>query len=194
MIAIVDYGAGNTASVSNALNELGANFIVSSNEIEICRADKIILPGVGEASFAMKRLHRLNLYSTFRIIKKPFLGICLGAQLLCDFSKEGDVACLGAIPATVKKFDELNVTVPHMGWTKIEFVKESPLFKGVEDETFFYFANSFYIEKNEYATSIAKHGVEFSTSIEKDNFYGVQFHPEKSGKNGLKILKNFVEL
>ena len=178
MISIIDYGAGNVASVANALETLNEKFVITSNEVEICRADKIIFPGVGEASFAIKQLHMLNLFSMMRMIGKPLLGICLGMQLLCDSSKEGNVSCLGIFPTTGEKFDETKTKVPHMGWNKVKQIKESKLFNGITDEEYFYFA----------------HSIDFSASLEKDNFYGVQFHPEKSGDAGLKLLENFITL
>lgn len=193
MIALIDYGAGNTASVANALEDIGTDFKIVKSEIPICNADKIILPGVGEASFAMQKIHMLNLFSLLRLLKKPYLGICLGMQILCEKSKEGDVACLGIFDSTVEKFDNSKLNVPHMGWNKVEFVKESKLFEGIPNKTDFYFANSFYVPINNNTIASSEYGIEFSAAIEKDNFYGVQFHPEKSGEAGLKLLKNFVE-
>lgn len=194
MIAVIDYGAGNVASVANALSQLNKDYKISNNELEICKADKIIFPGVGEASFAIKQLHLLNLFSLLRIIKKPMLGICLGMQLMMDSSAEGNVACLGIFPGVVQKFDSSKTKVPHMGWNDIKLLKESKLFDGIKNGERFYFANSFYVPVNKFTTSITNNNIDFSASLEKDNFYGVQFHPEKSGDAGLKILKNFCEL
>lgn len=194
MIALIDYGAGNTASVANALNELGHEYLLTNKEIEICRADKVIFPGVGEASFAIKQLHRYNLINLLRIVKRPMLGICLGMQLMCEYSTEGNVACLGIIPGTVEKFDSSLVNVPHMGWNEVIQKKESRLFRDIKDGEFFYFANSYYLPVNEFSTSTANHGIDFTASLEKDNYYGIQFHPEKSGEAGLKLLNNFLEL
>jgi glutamine amidotransferase len=194
MIALIDYNAGNTASVANALDVLGKKFVLTKSENEICNADKIIFPGVGEASFAVKQLHKNNLINLLRIVKKPLLGICLGMQLLYEFSEEGSIPCLGILPGTVKRFDSSRITVPHMGWSEIFFTKESKLFNGIKEKEFFYFANSYYVPVDDNTTSIANHDVDFAASIEKDNIYGVQFHPEKSGEAGLKVLKNFVEL
>jgi glutamine amidotransferase len=193
MIALIDYGAGNTASVANALEDIGTDFKIVKSEIPICNSDKIILPGVGEASFAMQKIHMLNLFSLLRLLKKPFLGICLGMQILCEKSKEGNVACLGIFESTVQKFDNSILNVPHMGWNKVELVKESKLFEGIPNKTDFYFANSYYVPVNNNTIASSEYGIEFSAAIEKDNFYGVQFHPEKSGEAGLKLLKNFVE-
>jgi glutamine amidotransferase len=194
MIALIDYGAGNVASVANALTELEEEFKITKNESEICRADKIIFPGVGEASFAIRQLHMLNLFSLLRIVKKPILGICLGMQLMADHSTEGDVTCLGIFHGAAEKFDSTKTKVPHMGWNDIEITSKSKLFQSIKSGERFYFANSYYIPVNEYTTSITNNNIKFSSAMEKGNFYGVQFHPEKSGDAGLKLLKNFVEL
>ena len=194
MIALIDYGAGNVASVANALTALNQKYIVSDNEMQICKADKIIFPGVGEASFAIRQLHMLNLFSVLRMIKKPILGICLGMQLMMDKSTEGDVTCLGIFPGTVLKFDPSKTKVPHMGWNDIRIIAESKLFKDIKNGERFYFANSYYVPVNEATTGITNNEIDFSASVEKGNYYGVQFHPEKSGEAGLKILKNFIEL
>ena len=193
MIALIDYGAGNTASVSNALTALGIEHKLTKVEMEICNAEKIILPGVGEASFAMKKLHLYNLFNLLRIIKIPILGICLGMQLFAEKSEEGNVACLGHIPCDVKMFDPKKAKVPHMGWNKVSKIEGSKLFDGIEDQKYFYFAHSYYLPENEFMSSKTEHGETICASIEKDNIYGVQFHPEKSGELGLQILKNFKE-
>ncbi len=194
MIALIDYGAGNVASVANALTELKQDFVITKNETEIIRAEKIIFPGVGEASFAIRKLHLLNLFSVLRMCIKPMLGICLGLQLMVEKSEEGNVACLGVFPGTAKKFDDTKVKVPHMGWNEVEFIKESKLFTNIKSGTRFYFANSYYVPVNEFTTAKAEHDVLFSASMEKGSFYGVQFHPEKSSDAGLQLLKNFIEL
>lgn len=194
MIALIEYGAGNTASVSNALNELDVKHIITNRENEISKADKIIFPGVGEASSAVKKLHMLNLFSPLQVIKKPMLGICLGMHILCDRSEEGDVSCLGVVDGEAKKFNETKVKVPHMGWNNVNIIKENKLFNNIDDKTYFYFAHSYYIPKNDSTIATAKHDIEFCSALEKDNFYGVQFHPEKSGEAGLKLLRNFIEL
>jgi glutamine amidotransferase len=194
MIALIDYGSGNVASVANALTELKEEFKITKNETEICRSDKIIFPGVGEASFAVKQLHISNLFSLLRIVRKPLLGICLGMQLMVDHSTEGNVACLGVFPGNAEKFDPSKTKVPHMGWNDIEITAESKLFHNIKSGEHFYFANSYYVPVNQYTTSITDNNIKFSSAMEKGNFYGVQFHPEKSGDAGLKLLKNFVEL
>ncbi len=194
MIAVIDYGAGNVASVANALKALNEDFKISNNEMEICRADKIIFPGVGEASYAVKQLHLLNLFSALRMVKKPILGICLGMQLMADHSTEGDVTCLGIFPGVAQKFDPSKTKVPHMGWNDIKLVKQSRLFEGIREGERFYFANSYYVPVSEYTTAVSNNNIDFSAALEKGNYYGVQFHPEKSGDAGLKILKNFIDL
>ena len=137
MIALIDYGAGNTASVANALKDLDAEYIITSRESDISKADKIIFPGVGEASFAIRKLNLFNLINALRIIRKPFLGICLGLQLMCDESEEGNVKCLGIFPGKCRLFDSSEVKVPHMGWNKVKPVKESKLFEGIKDDEYF---------------------------------------------------------
>ena len=194
MIALIDYGAGNVFSVANALKALNQEFKITMSETEIIAADKVIFPGVGEASFAVKQLNFLNLFSVLRMVKKPILGICLGMQLLADYSTEGDVTCLGLIPGSAKKFDSSKTKVPHMGWNDIQIKNDSKLFTGITDGERFYFAHSYYLPENEFTTSTSDNNIKFASSIEKDNYYGVQFHPEKSAKAGAKLLKNFIEL
>ncbi len=194
MIGLIEYGAGNTASVANALNGIGAEFIITNKEHDIAKCEKIIFPGVGEASSAVKKLHLLNLYNLFRVLKKPLLGICLGMQILCDKSDEGNVSCLGILPLTVKKFDAGKVKVPHMGWNQVKILKENKLFTGINDEEYFYFAHSYYLPKNNYTIATAQYDENFCAAVEINNFYGVQFHPEKSGEAGTQLIKNFIEL
>lgn len=194
MIAVIDYGAGNVASVGNALTTLDADFIITNNEFEILKSDKVIFPGVGEASNAVKQLHKLNLFTMLRVCKKPLLGICLGMHLMADHSREGNVTGLGLFPGSTEKFDPEISKVPHMGWNSIEIRKKSILFNGIKSGEMFYFAHSYYLPLNIYATSVTNHNTTFTASVECRNFYGVQFHPEKSGDAGLKVLQNFVIL
>jgi glutamine amidotransferase len=193
MIAVIDYGAGNVASVSNALSELKQEYIITNKEYEILKSEKIIFPGQGEASYAVKQLHKLNLFTVLRLCKKPFLGICLGMQLMAAHSVEGNVTGLGIFPGSTQKFAPSSVKVPHIGWNKVHIKKESRLFAGIPDEHF-YFAHSFFLSLNEYTTAVTNHNLGFSASMERNNFYGVQFHPEKSGEAGMKLLKNFISL
>lgn len=194
MIAIIDYGAGNTASVINVLKELEANFVLTNDIQTIRNSDKIILPGVGEASSAMNKLSSLNLVDELRNIEKPFLGICLGMQLLFSKTEEGNVECLNIIPGEVKKFNSVKIKVPHMGWNEIIIKKNDELFAGINDKTFFYFAHSYYLPQNDFSTSICNYEINFSASVRYKNFFGVQFHPEKSARQGIKIIKNFISL
>jgi len=194
MIAIIDYGAGNTASVINVLEELKAEFVLSNDKKIIQSADKIILPGVGEASSAMRKLNELNLVEELRNTTKPFLGICLGMQLLFSKTEEGNVECLNVIPGEVKKFNLANIKVPHMGWNEIIKLNRDELLSEINDKTFFYFAHSYYMPKNDFSTSVSNYGLNFSASVRYKNFYGVQFHPEKSAQQGIQIIKNFLSL
>ena len=194
MIAVIDYGAGNTQSVINVLDELNVKYIVTNREIDINNCRKIIFPGVGEASFAVKKLHLLNLFTMLRVTRKPLLGICVGMQLLCEKSDEGNSVCLGIIPAVVHKFDESKVKVPHMGWNNVSYVKSSKLFDNIPENSYYYFANSYYAPMNETTLAKTEHGIEFSSAVVKENYYGVQFHPEKSGIAGIQLIKNFIEL
>ena len=194
MIAVIDYGAGNTQSVINVLDELNVNYIVTNREIDINNCEKIIFPGVGEASFAVKKLHLLNLFTMLRVTRKPLFGICVGMQLLCEKSDEGNSVCLGIIPAVVHKFDESKVKVPHMGWNKVSYIKNSKLFDNIPENSYFYFANSYYAPLNENTLAKTEHGIGFSSAVIKENYYGVQFHPEKSGSAGIQLIKNFIEL
>lgn len=194
MIAIIDYGAGNTASVMNVLKELQVDFVLTNEIVTIKKADKIILPGVGEASSAMNKLTSLNLVDELRNTEKPFLGICLGMQLLFSKTEEGNVECLNIIPCEVKKFNHTNIKVPHMGWNEIIIQKNDKLLAGINDKTFFYFAHSYYLPQNDSSTSICNYGINFSASVRYKNFFGVQFHPEKSAQQGIQIIKNFLSL
>lgn len=194
MIALIDYGAGNVASVSNVLTALNQKFIITRSEGEIIGSDKVIFPGVGEASYAVRQLHLTNLFTVLRICKKPILGICLGMQLMAECSKEGNIKCLGIFPGAAEKFDPGKTKVPHMGWNDINIKKESKIFNGIKKGERFYFAHSYFLPVNELTTSTCNNSVDFSASMEKGTFYGVQFHPEKSGDAGMEIIKNFIEL
>jgi glutamine amidotransferase len=194
MIVIIDYGAGNTASVINVLEELKTEFVLSNDKKIIQNADKIILPGVGEASSAMKKLNELNLVDELRNAAKPFLGICLGMQLLFSKTEEGNVVCLNVIPGEVKKINSINIKVPHMGWNKIIKLKSDELLNGINDKTYFYFAHSYYVPENDFSTSVSYYGLKFSASVRYKNYFGVQFHPEKSAQQGTQIIRNFLSL
>lgn len=194
MIAIIDYGAGNLCSIENVLRRIGCAYQISSDSGCISSADKVILPGVGEASDAMQKLSGCGLVQTIRSLTQPVLGICLGMQLLCSYSEEGNTPCLGIIPVRVKLLqgDSFN-KVPNIGWDCIHQLK-SPVFKGIDDGVFVYYVHSYGVEINEYTLCVSEHTLPFSGAIGHANFYGCQFHPEKSGQTGEQIIKNFIEL
>ncbi len=191
-LVIIDYGAGNIKSIQFALKHLGIDAILSNNIDEIIGADKIIFPGVGEASSAMKMLKMSGLDKVIPSLKQPVLGICLGMQLMCKFSEEGDTKGLGIFNVAVKRFSN-SVKVPQMGWNVI-FDLKSNLFKGIKEKEFMYLVHSFYAENCEEAIALTDYEITYASALQKDNFYGVQFHPEKSGIEGSRILKNFIEL
>jgi glutamine amidotransferase len=193
-IAIIKYNAGNVCSVEFGLQRLGSTAIVTDDPEEILSADKIIFPGVGAAGVAMDYLREKKLDMLIRDCKQPFFGICLGMQLLCSYSEENETKCIGVFDEAVKKFSgNGNIKVPHMGWNNIYDLRYS-LFKGLSEEEYVYFVHSYYVEKATHTAATADYSIEFSAALQKDNFYAVQFHPEKSGKAGERILKNFIEL
>ena len=193
MIAILDYKAGNIASVSNALTRLGVEFIVTDDVEQLDAASGIIFPGVGHAYSAMNALKEKNLDQWLKQTDKQVLGICLGMQLLFDFSVEGKTNCLGLISGNLEKFDDKLDKVPHMGWNTISLDKSTFLTEGLTKDDYFYFVHSYFAPKvSDTVASCTYAGAEFSAAVSKDNFHGVQFHPEKSGKSGTKILVNFI--
>lgn len=194
MIAIIDYGAGNTASVANAVMELSSEVMVTSDISRLEEAEKIILPGVGEASAAMLNLEKSGTISFLKTTKKSVLGICLGMQLFGQSSEEGGVTCLEIISYQTMRFRGEDIRIPHMGWSRITPEDRSQLLNGINPGEYFYFAHSFYVAKGIYTSAACEHGGQFSAAVQRGNYYGVQFHPEKSGEAGLKILRNFIEL
>ena len=194
MLTIIDYNLGSVDKVADSFTLLGIRFKITRNENDIIGSEKIVLSGTEEALSAVKKLHLFNLFSVLRIVKKPVLGIGLGMQLLSEFSREGDVACLGKFAGTVEKFENTISQVPFSGSYKIRIDKNSILFNDIDETAEFRFRNSFYLPVNDYTTAHSINGVSFSAAIEKDNFYGVQFHPEESGKDGLTLLRNFAEI
>ncbi|MGL5788222.1 MAG: imidazole glycerol phosphate synthase subunit HisH [Bacteroidales bacterium] len=193
-ITIIDYGIGNLKSICFSLDRIGATYELTNDRNRIMNAQRILLPGVGEASTAMAELKRLNLTETIKSLKVPVLGICLGMQLLCESSEEGDTACLGIIPVKVKKFTpEDQIKVPHTGWNTISRLK-SPLFLDIQENDYLYFVHSFYAEDSAYTIAECEYSLYFGAAIALDNFYGCQFHPEKSGETGEQILRNFIQL
>jgi glutamine amidotransferase len=190
MIAIIKYNAGNTCSVQNALERLGYETIITDNEEELQKADKVIFPGVGEASTAMTYLRDRGLDQVILRLKQPVLGICLGLQLMCEASEEGDVSCLGIFKSKVCKFPNTEIT-PHMGWNDFTDVK-GVLMKGIKKTNDVYFVHNYYADLSNETTAVCNYIKPFSAALEKDNFYATQFHPEKSGSVGEQILQNFL--
>jgi glutamine amidotransferase len=191
-LVIIDYGAGNIKSIQFAFKRLGIDAILSNDISEITNADKIIFPGVGEASSAMRMLDESGLDKIIPSLKQPVLGICLGMQLMCNYSAEGNTRGLGIFNVDVKKFSN-TVKVPQMGWNVVYDLK-SDLFKGIKEKEFMYLVHSFFAESCEEAIATTDYEIEYASALQKNNFYGVQFHPEKSGIEGSKILENFLNL
>lgn len=192
MIAIIKYNGGNVNSVQNALNRLNAESMITDDFAAIKEADKVIFPGVGEASSTMKVLRYKGLDTLIPTLTQPVLGICLGMQLMCKSNEEGNAEGLGIFDINVKKFPAKDI-VPHMGWDTISQLK-SPLFSDINDESDVYFVHSYYCELSKYTSSVCDYILPFSASLHKDNFFATQFHPEKSGKIGQELLHNFLKL
>jgi len=192
MIAIIKYNAGNIQSVQNALNRLGVESVITDDKTTILNADKVIFPGVGEASSAMNYLKQRELDKVIRSIKQPFLGICLGLQLMSKNSEEGNTDCLGIFDTKVKLFPP-KLKVPHIGWNNLKS-SDVQLFKGIRSTEDFYFVHSYYAELCEETIAVTDYIKPISAALQKNNFYATQFHPEKSASVGEKLLKNFIEL
>ena len=202
--AVIKYNAGNIQSVKFALNRIGIEPLVTDDKDEILSADKVLFPGVGEASTAMQYLKEHNLDKLIVSLKQPVLGICLGMQLMCDFSEEGDVKCLGIFNKRVKHFSpvgdgRVNNTegadskIPQIGWNNVYNLKGA-LFNGINDKEFVYFVHGYYVELGENTIATTNYITEYSSALQKNNFYAAQFHPEKSAKTGEQLLKNFVNI
>ena len=196
MLTIIDYGASNLKSLTNALDVINVPYTISNQIAEIKKADKIILPGVGSANFAMVQLRKLKLVDSIQKLTVPVLGICLGMQLLFDWSAEGNTKCLGIIKGRVVKFDETKVKVPQMGWNRTKFLISNFQFLNHVNNPYFYFVHSYYCVPENQTSIIGTTNYEsaFCAIVRQDNFYGVQFHPEKSGQPGLKLLTKFCKL
>jgi glutamine amidotransferase len=196
VIGIINYGAGNIRSVSNAFNRLRVQHFVSNDCNELNQADKLVFPGVGEARSAMDALVRAGLTDWLKEVTVPFLGICLGMQLLFEHTTERATDCLGIISGTNVRFnsEKSQLKVPHMGWNQVQQIGENPLFSGIKSGENFYFVHSYYAPIVQVTIGMTDYDVQFTSAIQQKNYYGVQFHPEKSGKTGLQLLKNFIEL
>jgi imidazole glycerol-phosphate synthase subunit HisH len=192
-VVVIKYNAGNITSVEFAFKRIGINVLVTDDKEEISSADKVIFPGVGEASSAMTYLREKKLDQVIKELKQPVLGICLGMQLMCDHSEEGNTTCLSIFPQTVKKFKSENFKVPQIGWNTIYDLR-SPLFQNINENSYVYFVHGYYAELGENTISKTNYITEYSSALHKNNFYGAQFHPEKSGDIGEQMLKNFIEL
>ena len=193
-LAIIKYNAGNIQSVLYALERLGAEAEVTDDAEKIMSADKVLFPGVGEASSAMQSLKVNKLDKIIKELKQPVFGICVGMQLLCEHSEENDTECIGIVPVKVKKFKspDQTIKVPQIGWNNIHHLK-SGLFANIEEGSFVYNVHSYYAEDSEYTIAHCNYGVEYAAAVKKNNFYGVQFHTEKSAEIGDRILQNFLQ-
>lgn len=194
-LVLIKYNAGNIQSVLNALERLGVTAEVTDDPDSITTADKVIFPGVGEAGSAMQSLQQAGLDHVIKLLKQPVLGICVGMQLLCRHSEESNTNCLGIFPLQVKKFQSLTreLKVPQVGWNNI-FDLRSPLFNEVAENRFVYHVHSYYVEDSEYSIARCNYGIDYAAAIRKENFYGVQFHTEKSAETGDQIIKNFLAI
>lgn len=194
MVAIIDYDTGNLRSVANALGRFGAEYTVTADHDAIRNAERVLLPGVGEASSAMEKLRARGLDTLIPTLTQPVLGICIGLQLMCRRSDENDTLCMGIFDAEVRRFQPSGeLKVPHMGWNTIEELR-SPLFADMEDGSYVYYVHSYAPELCPQAIAVTDYGGRFSAALARGNFYGTQFHPEKSGAMGEKILRNFLTL
>ena len=192
-VAVVKYNAGNIQSVMNALRRVGVDPLLTDNPVELRKADRVIFPGQGEASHAMEYLQTHGLDQVIKSLTQPVLGICIGQQLMCEHSEEGNVDCLGIFPAQVLRFhpQKHEQKVPHMGWNQLENVQD-PLLEGINEGAFVYFVHSFYVPTTDYTIATTNHILSFSSAMRKGNFMATQFHPEKSGSVGERILTNFL--
>lgn len=198
MIAVVDYATGNLRSVADALSRAGAQFTLTADPALLRSADKVILPGVGEASSAMTKLRERGLDTVIPTLTQPVLGICIGMQLMCLSSEEGNARCMGIFPTRVLRLrplaaDGARLKVPHVGWDTVSALR-GPLFEGLDESTYVYYVHSFAAELCDATTAMTRYGLPFSAALARNNFFGTQFHPEKSGPAGARILQNFLNL
>ncbi len=192
-VAVIDSGGANIGSVRYALDRLGVDSVLTDDADIIYRSERVILPGVGAAGVAMKRLRELDLIEVIRALQTPLLGICLGMQLLFESSEEGDVPCLGLLPGRVAKIPEApGIRIPHMGWNRLETLRESPLLEGIAAGEPCYFVHSYAAPVTADCLAATTHGARFAAIVQRHNIAGAQFHPERSGKTGARLLENFV--
>jgi len=194
VIVIIDTGCANLTSLKFTLERLNVAAVITDDANLITQAERVFLPGVGSAQYAMKGLEQRAIIETITNLTQPVLGICLGMQLLLESSEEGSTGCLGIIPGEVKAMDAQGRRLPHMGWNTLTKIEESPLLEGIQPGDYFYFVHSYAVSPSPFTLATCDYGSSFSAAIRKDNFFGVQFHPERSGEKGLQVLKNFVEL
>lgn len=196
MIAIIEGCGSNIASIQFALERLGKQSLLTKDPDVIVSASHVILPGVGTANYSMSQLIEYRLVDVIRSLQQPVLGICLGMQLLFQSCAEGDVDCLGLIPGTIQHLPKtIGLTMPHMGWNQLKIKQgQSKLFTGIDENNYVYFVHSYAAPINAYTIATTEHGIAFASAVQKDNFYGVQFHPERSGKIGANIIQKFIEL
>lgn len=198
-IGIVDYNAGNLTSVVSAISHIGADYIVSSDHSTLMKCDKLLFPGVGEAAWAMEQLRKRDLIDTLKSFQKKgddILGICLGSQIILDYSMEGDTPCLGLVPGEAKLFSkDMGLKIPHIGWNTVEHSGRD-IFRGIPRDASFYFVHSYYVQPESASDVIGKsrYGIEFCSAVKHENITAFQFHPEKSGEIGLQLLRNFAEI
>ncbi|MDR3367411.1 MAG: imidazole glycerol phosphate synthase subunit HisH [Prevotellaceae bacterium] len=192
-VAIIKYNAGNIFSVENAMKRIGREAVVTDNPDVIRAADRVIFPGVGEAGTTMQYLREHGLDTLIRSLRQPTLGVCIGLQLLCAYSEEGDTECLGIFDERVSRFRPGEHKIPHIGWNTIQ-TTESPLFAGLPKEPYVYYVHSYCAELGAHTIAATDYAQPFSAALHKDNFYAVQFHPEKSAQAGEQILKNFLQI
>jgi glutamine amidotransferase len=193
VVAIIDYNAGNTRSVINALKRQGVEVTLTADAGVILSADKVILPGVGHAAASMHELYKRNLVDTIKQVTVPFLGVCVGMQLLMNRSEEGETPCIGIIDGEIRRFQSDKLKIPKMGWNKIR-MHDDKIFEGIDREAYFYFVHSYYLPTSPFSIAEANYTEDYTVVVKRDNFYGVQFHPEKSDHSGEQLLKNFITL
>ncbi|WP_369743810.1 imidazole glycerol phosphate synthase subunit HisH [Pseudidiomarina sp. PP-1MA] len=193
-LVIVDTACANISSVRFAFERLGVSPLITADAAQINSADRVILPGVGTAAAAMRNLQRLELVDTLRQLQQPVLGICLGMQLLTTASAEGNVDCLGIIPTRTERLQAADLPLPHMGWNTVNGSADNPLLAGLPDASYFYFVHSFAVAVSAHTIASCHYGQTFAAMVRSGNFFGAQFHPERSGAAGATILKNFLEL